>query len=116
MPAITKDKIDSAMKDFADGAKEVYGDKLKEVILYGSCARGDFDDESDLDVMILLDVPPEKVRFEKKKLHPIIHKLDDKYGYDLLFATVIKGYEDFNHWLSVKPFYMNVRKDGIRYV
>ena len=44
---MTKEMIDSAMKEYAKGAKEVYGDKLKEVILYGSCARGDFTDESD---------------------------------------------------------------------
>ena len=44
------------MKDLSEKAKEVYGDKLMEVILYGSCARGEFDNESDVDVMILLDV------------------------------------------------------------
>ena len=33
---------------------KVYGERLKVVYLYGSYARGDYDPESDLDVMIVL--------------------------------------------------------------
>lgn len=112
---MTKEMINSAMKEYAAGAKEVYGDKLKEVILYGSCARGDFTDESDVDVMILLDIKPEEAYRERQKIHPTIDLLDVKYEYELLFATVVKSYDDFNYWLNTKPFYMNVRKEGIRY-
>ena len=112
---MTKEMIDSAMKEYAKGAKEVYGDKLKEVILYGSCARGDFTDESDVDVMILLDISPEMASKERGKIHPTIDILDEKYGYELLFATMVKSYREFNEWLDAKPFYMNIRKEGIRY-
>lgn len=31
-----------------------YGDSLKEVILYGSYARGDYTEESDIDLLIVL--------------------------------------------------------------
>lgn len=36
--------------------KKIYGTHLQEVILYGSYARGDFKDDSDIDIMILLDI------------------------------------------------------------
>jgi len=36
-----------------DQFKLIYGDDLKSVILYGSYARGDYDCESDIDVVAL---------------------------------------------------------------
>ena len=38
-----------------NGLTELYGDRLKAVYLFGSYARGDYDEGSDLDVMIVLD-------------------------------------------------------------
>jgi uncharacterized protein len=37
---------------------EIYGDRLERVVLFGSRARGDADDESDYDVAVFLrDIP-----------------------------------------------------------
>lgn len=35
--------------------RSIYGSRLKNVILYGSEARGDAEEDSDIDLMILLD-------------------------------------------------------------
>ncbi len=112
---ITKEKIDSAMKDLSAGAKEIYGDKLKEVILFGSCARGEFSNDSDIDVMILLDVSKESLRTERDRLDQVIWNLDAKYDYDLLFAPIVKSDSEFNQWIDVIPFYKSVRREGVRY-
>ena len=36
--------------------KKIYGLHLRKVILYGSYARGDFQSDSDVDIIILLDM------------------------------------------------------------
>ena len=46
--------IRKLMKELKEGLVRIYGDKLKAVYLYGSYARGDYRQGSDVDVMILL--------------------------------------------------------------
>jgi predicted nucleotidyltransferase len=47
-------RIRKLMKEFKERLVRIYGDKLKCAYLYGSYARGDYRQGSDVDVMILL--------------------------------------------------------------
>jgi predicted nucleotidyltransferase len=47
-------RIRKLMKELKEGLIRIYGDRLKAVYLYGSYARGDYRQGSDVDVMILL--------------------------------------------------------------
>ena len=47
-------RIRKLMKELKAGLIRIYGDRLKAVYLYGSYARGDYRQGSDVDVMILL--------------------------------------------------------------
>ncbi|MFQ5976423.1 MAG: nucleotidyltransferase domain-containing protein [Candidatus Hydrothermarchaeales archaeon] len=40
---------------FAKKVKELLGEKLLEIKLFGSKARGDFDEESDIDILLVID-------------------------------------------------------------
>ena len=48
--------LNSLLKQYIEEIGKIYGEHLKFVILYGSYARGDFRPESDIDIMILLDL------------------------------------------------------------
>src|SRR5829696_8788340 len=54
MNAKVPERIRKVMKELKEGLIRIYGDKLKELYLYGSYARGDYRQSSDVDVMILL--------------------------------------------------------------
>ena len=45
----------------------LYGGHLKEVILYGSYARGDCREDSDIDIMILVDDMDDEEIYRKGK-------------------------------------------------
>ncbi len=45
----------SLLAELKSGLSRLYGDRLKAVVLFGSYARGDYNQNSDLDVMIVLD-------------------------------------------------------------
>ena len=38
---------------FSEDVKRILGDKLTKIIVYGSYARGDYREDSDVDIMIL---------------------------------------------------------------
>ena len=61
--------VDKALiiKDFTETMKNHYGDRLSKIILYGSYARGDFNEESDIDFLVLLN--DEEVRTSKEILN-----------------------------------------------
>ena len=47
----------TVLKRIREILDDLYGERLKGVVLYGSRARGDFDEDSDIDVLVLLEGP-----------------------------------------------------------
>ena len=86
-----------------------YGDKIKEIILYGSHARGEATKDSDIDLLVLVDdsVNPSDVR---RSLSDLLFDILLEKG-ELVSVVVLPKtfFENYNH-----PFVINVRKEGIR--
>ena len=56
------DKLKEILDQLSISLKSIYGAKLKSVILYGSVARGTATTESDIDIMVLVDLSPEELK------------------------------------------------------
>ena len=50
---------------FSQELRRILGDKLTKIIVYGSYARGDFRENSDIDIMILVKMSDEEIRLVK---------------------------------------------------
>jgi predicted nucleotidyltransferase len=92
-------------------AKEVLGDKLEKVILFGSYARGDYDEESDVDIMVLADIAPEEIDKSRDKIRVLMKHIDLEY--DLLVCLHMARSAVFHKYLDASPYYMNVQKEGV---
>ena len=92
-------------------AKDTLGEKLDKVILYGSYARGDYHEESDIDIMVLADVGKEEMREIENNLWRFGWALG--YEYDIVVTVFFKDCETFYRFLPVEPFYKNVMEEGL---
>lgn len=108
-----EEKIKAVMTQFAKEIKKIYGTVLRAVILYGSCARGDFADDSDIDIMVLLDVAQEEIGKARSKILDVSDQIDLEY--DVVLAPVIQSWRQYNQYMTVSCFYQNIQKEGIKF-
>jgi len=105
-----KTKIKKLLYDVEKELKVLFFDKLSNIILYGSYARGDYDYNSDIDIIALVDDNDLK-KYDKQILR-INVDLSIKYDVDL--SIVIENKTDFNLNVDIIPLYKNIDKEGIR--
>ena len=96
---------------FTTQANDLLGDQMVKVILYGSYARGDYDEHSDIDMMFLTSLSEDEIRKEKNKLYDLAFEYEMDYGVEI--SVIIKNIEDFQYWLGALPFYDNINREGI---
>jgi predicted nucleotidyltransferase len=87
---------------------KMYGRRIKKVILYGSCVRGQATKESDIDLLVLVDesLNPFEVRESLSDL--LFDILLDEGELISVIAIPENLYENYN-----SPFMLNVRKEGL---
>lgn len=80
------------------------------IILYGSFARGDEKEFSDIDILILLD--QEKITYsdETRIKYPLY---DLEYDTGKVISPLIFSRDDWETRHSVTPFYKNVKREGV---
>jgi len=112
LTAKTKTELKQILDELIQNIIPIFDSKLKRVILFGSYARGDYDEESDIDVMFLIDDEAKFLQSKyRKPVRRIISDIDFKYG--VLLCSVLQNEHDFYKCVNSIPFYQNVEKEGI---
>ena len=100
------------LNNFIGMLKDIYGTALKRVILFGSYARGDEHEGSDIDILLLLDMTEEEIRAKRSRLSEARFELD-KTEPLLDIQPVTVPLSRFLHWKDIHPFYRNVVTEGV---
>jgi predicted nucleotidyltransferase len=101
-------RVRETIREFKQEIKNLYGPRLKDVILYGSWARGDATEASDIDLLIVLEgqvVPGQEI----DRMIEIITDINLKHGE--LISTYPVSEENYSTINS--PLLINVRREGV---
>ena len=109
----TKNQLDEIIGRVVAFSKGVFGEKFQSVILYGSYARGDYDEESDIDIMIMVDMSREELNQYRTVFSEFFSNINLENEVFLTSKLQSKSY--FHQWQNVTPFYQNVMREGIMY-
>ncbi|AAB98594.1 TPA: nucleotidyltransferase domain-containing protein [Methanocaldococcus jannaschii] len=93
---------EKAIKEFVNALKSKYRGRIKKIILFGSYARGDYTEESDIDILIVGDVDFDYVI-------DLCTKLLLKYG--VVINAIVESEELFNKKINWS-FHRNVLEEG----
>ena len=91
--------------------QNILGNKLHKIILYGSYARGDYNEDSDIDIMVLADIEEGNMR----AFRGIINKTASRISleHNALVAISIRNSSLFYYLMKILPFYQNVVNEGV---
>lgn len=103
--------IQNEVGEFMTLVKTCFGEHLEKVILYGSYARGDYNDQSDIDVMVLVSLPDSEIKQSENRIYDGAFDLELKYG--KVLSPVIRNQDTFEYWSDTLPFYQNIRTEGV---
>ena len=102
------DQVKTIVAEFRTRLQQLYGERLEQVILFGSQARGDAVEGSDIDVMIVLKGEV-KVGEEIARTSQLCSDLS--LAYDVALSRIFTSAERFAHEHS--PLLVNVHREGV---
>ncbi len=82
---------------------------IKKVVLYGSYARGDFKEDSDIDIIILVDL--EEFREYEDEVINFTYDFNLEQNTDIM--PIVQSMDHFNYWKNSYMFYHNISMEGV---
>lgn len=104
-------EMQSRLEEYVSGLQKIYKTNLNKVILYGSYARGDYNEDSDVDIMILLHMTDMELKEYRHQLSELTYDFNMNYNMDI--KPIAKSEKEFAKWSDTYPFYANVKREGV---
>ncbi len=104
--------MDENIRDLANQVKqcliETYGEKIKQVILYGSHVRGEATRDSDVDILVVVDGSLNPLDVRKGLSDLLFDILLEEGELVSVIALPERFFDNYN-----SPFMLNVRREGL---
>lgn len=105
------DVVSNILYDFTKQLKDMLQSNLSRVLVYGSYARGDYRENSDVDVMVLVKLTENEIKGIASNVYDLSYDIELEKGIHI--SVVIKNEEQFDYWADALPFYRNVSREGV---
>ena len=92
--------------------RSIYGDAIVDILLYGSYARSEETEQSDVDIVAI--VRGNRVDLQKKL--KIVWELSADIGLenDVVVSPTVVPFDEFERYRDILPYYMNIEKEGVK--
>jgi len=115
-PIAGKDINHKAIEEFLQRLREAEGDNLLQVVLFGSVARGNDNEDSDIDVFILLKnydtTGSEKITI-KERISDIASTVAELNGHQVYISPLIDSEETYLKNRRRSLIYYNIADEGV---
>ena len=89
------------LKEAYERFSNMFPNQVRDAYLYGSFARGDYDDESDVDILLTVDVPLEEIT-EYQKAISVINS-DLSLSHNITVSATVKSKMLFDQYRDTLP-------------
>ncbi|WP_435549127.1 nucleotidyltransferase family protein [Desulfobacterium sp. N47] len=102
-------KQNKAIEEYAKFLKKMYGMAVLKAVVFGSCARGEDNKNSDVDILIIISD-----QYAELKDEIGMSSYEIALKNNVVFSPIVMD-ESTYKWYQINkdPFYKNIRKDGI---
>lgn len=108
---IMPDRIHNIVYQFSQELNKIIGKKLSKIIVYGSYARGDYNYNSDVDIIILVKMSNSDIKKIENQVYDLAFEIEMNTGIDI--SPIIKNESEYEYWLDTLPFYKNISDEGV---
>ena len=113
----SQDSLRQILQETRSGIEDIFKERLENLILYGSYARGDADEWSDIDILVLVQgISKAELWKYDKKVNAVLSRIEKAWDYDILLSVHLVDSFTFHEYANHLPFYMNVIQEGIPFV
>lgn len=106
----TKIQIDNISRQIAQTYRSVYGDNVIAIYLYGSYAREDPDNESDIDITAIVKGNRLDLQNQLKRIWDI--SADIGLENDVVVSPTVIPFDEYERYKQILPYYINIWKEG----
>ncbi len=107
---LTQGTIDKVKKETVLLVCDALGEDIKKILLYGSCSRGDFSEDSDIDIALCVSCERADVKKYSDILAEIATQLAMKYLAIVNFVCLSEN--EFEERKSWYPYFKNIDREG----
>lgn len=104
-------KLNKITDEVVSSVLKLMPEKVYKIFLYGSYARGDNTNESDIDIMIIFDNKQDLDASAKKSIRKFASRIG--LANDALISIAFSDKEEFLSAQEYLPFYQNIIKEGV---
>ena len=110
----TKNELQIILHNLIKAYRTIYGDCICQIYLYGSYARGDFNNDSDIDIVAIVKGERPELQSKLKKIWEISSEMELEYE-SIISPTVIP-YKEFEDYKDTLPYYQNILTEGVKLI